>query len=176
MKNMRKNQNNNSDGTPKPAEQEITVAGQLALSVKQIDKLIRLSKKTTRGWSTEKAIGHLLWHLLSRGGLCPICCLTQQFFRATKLEQGKMRQRVPVLFTHMLRKHHMYLLKEYEPYGNGFHGRIKAVGIYNPKTDNPREKDLARKQLDRMVKRGEISADDAIVARDVTGFLEAGAT
>jgi hypothetical protein len=153
-------------------ETKMVAAGQLAVSVKAIDKLIRLTEKSTKGWSTEKAIGHLFLHMLSKSGMCPICCLTQQFFRATKAEQAQTRKRVPLMFTHMLRKHQMFLMKEYAPKGNGFHGEIMAVGIYNAQTASAREQELARKQLDRMVSRREISNKDAELARDVTGFLE----
>jgi hypothetical protein len=164
----------NGDGPPEKTERAITIAGELALSVKHLDKLIAKSKTAGRGWSTEKAIGHLLWHMFTKRGLCPICCLTQQFFHSNKTTQAAMRRRMPVLFTHMLRRHNLLLIKDYAPVGNGFHGEVQAVGIYNPKTADPHEQNLMRAQLSRMTTRRQITKSDVLLAGKLTGFLEDG--
>lgn len=161
------------NGKPENAEQ-ITIAGELAVSVKTIDKLIARSKQTGRGWSTEKAIGHLLWHMFTKRGMCPICCLTQQFFHSSKTNQAAMRRRMPILFTHMLRRHGLLLLKDYAPVGNGFHGEVQAVGIYNPKTADVNEQLLMQKQLNRMTTRRQITKNDSQLAKKLAGFLENG--
>jgi len=103
---------------------------------------------------------HLQQHLGSvRNQWCDIGCLARTMFgRNIETNRKNVRQRIAGAFRWFL-DHGMFLVIDYESFGNGHHGESKAVKLYRPEKQLSLELQTAQSQLDRMLRRREISQE-----------------
>jgi hypothetical protein len=103
---------------------------------------------------------HLENHLASLSNQwCEVGCLARTMFqRNSEANRKAVRQRLAGAFRWFL-DHGLFLVIEYESIGKGHHGESKAVKIYRRESQLQIEFQTAEMQLERMLRRREISQD-----------------
>lgn len=101
---------------------------------------------------------------------CEIGCLTRTMEgRNSETNRRAMRKRLTFAFKWFLDRG-IFLVVDKEPHGQGHHGEAKAVKIYTQTGQMTLELQAAQEQLERMVRRREISQERCIRAREILGI------
>jgi hypothetical protein len=103
---------------------------------------------------------HLTEHLGSVSKQwCEVSCLARTMFgRNSEVNRAAVRRRLAAAFRWFLDRK-LFLVIDYEGFGQGHHGESKAVKIYDPTKQLALELQSAQEQLDRMLRRREISKE-----------------
>jgi len=111
---------------------------------------------STRGYRLQLFLRHLQEHLL-KGTWCDVGCFAKTFFgRNSEMNRREARARMRRAFVGLLATGY-FLVIEYAQHGNGHHGEIQAAKLLPPENRSPVEQQAAEMQLDRMLRRKEIS-------------------
>ena len=133
--------------------------------VRRQPELIQLNDRqlSTQGWSTDLAERHLVAHLTGDGDECTIECMARTMFgRNIPRNREAVRKRVAGLHRKLLQANKFLVIRYSE------RGHIVGCKFYSSgSTENERVTALA--QIERMARRGDLSAERLEIARALRG-------
>lgn len=140
--------------------------------VKPKPELVTIKNRSVSPYGFRHALmrDHLEEHLASlRKQWCEVGCLARTMFgRNSEVNRRAVRQRMSFAFKWFLDKG-IFLVIDYEIYGGGHHGEAKALKIYMPSGQLTLELQSAKSQIDRMLRRKEITQERYDKARKILG-------
>jgi len=108
---------------------------------------------SVRGFTIEGAIEHLKEHLISKERWCLVGCMANTMLgRNFEGSRAKIRRSARLIFRTLLERS-IFLVISYDPKN---HGRIEAMKLYQ---GGGQETEHALRQLERMLKRKQLTAD-----------------
>lgn len=121
---------------------------------------------SSHGWRNDLFAEHLKVHL-GNSAWCDVGCAARTFFgRNTAANRSGVRKRLSRGF-HALLAQGLFVVIDYAS-GPNHHGEAIAFKLYNPHSEMERQ--AAKMQLERMVKRREISEEKLQRARQLLGL------
>jgi hypothetical protein len=130
--------------------------------VKNKPELVEVKNRSVSAYGFRHTLmnDHLQQHLESlRKQWCEVGCLARTMFqRNSEANRKQVRQRMAGAFRWFLDRG-IFLVIDYEIFGNGHHGEMKAIKIYQPSAQLTIEFESAQSQVKRMLRRREISQE-----------------
>jgi len=140
--------------------------------VKTKPELVTVRNRSVSPYGFRHALmaDHLEEHLGSlRKQWCEIGCLARTMFgRNSDVNRKAVRQRMSFAFRWFLDRG-IFLVIDYEAHGAGHHGEAKALKIYKPSAQLTLELQSAHSQIDRMLRRKEITQERYDKALQILG-------